>query len=550
MNKYVKELKSLLEEGFKITKIKFEMKKERNKDIMINTVILKKGEEEKTIKSKNSSEFYNYIGNFQKVKDQYDNFHFIYVENLKEIKKKQIQKEPQQVLKENHKLKISGRLFSEGVITINLTPAGPQNKKGFAEFWIELDKNLDFNLIDFKDEIEVYDINENLVFKGYILRYEEHNNIAMITIQDFSLKLESEKMSLEFGNMLPQDSIKLIVESQGFTFQTMGLNLPVNNNLRDFVIILPVQNLIINDEFKIGKVTFYQIFDSHDDEIIRKSDTGRKELIWSGNFPRAKIIIKSKSFYEALLKGFSEISKSIDVMSLRTDLSIPNIKIKDKKNNFNYSYFKNLVSVKIPRVVYCREKDTLAHTFFNLDANSERVLSLELEPMKYFEEITKLFEDLLIKENLTQKEKNIFQSLHWLRRAMQEGKNKDKLIDLWTSLEFLVSGTKVKKEFSKDDKKIIEDFVNESGFSEVQKRAILSKINMLNDSPLMIKFNSLTELLNIQFSEEELEVLKSTRRKRNELIHGLKDIEVENSELNKLRTIIEKIIINKVGNFL
>ena len=51
----------------------------------------------------------------------------------------------------------------------------------------------------------------------------------------------------------------------------------------------------------------------------------------------------------------------------------------------------------------------------------------------------------------------------------------------------------------------------------------------------------------IRFSNEEHKILKITRNKRNNLIHGLKDIKVEERDLTKMRTIIEKILIAKIN---
>ena len=312
--------------------------------------------------------------------------------------------------------------------------------------------------------------------------------------------------------------------------------------------IVITKNLIINQSFKIGNVEFYQKFDTLDDSLIRKSETGRKEMLWNGNFPRARITVKAKQFFEAIMNGYNSISRAIDVIALRTDISFPSVKISGDLKSFTFSYYKHLSKVKIPTWVYCREKKSHAHTFYNIESVIKNTLSLEVEPQKFFEEINGLCSDLISNNNLTQEENNLLQVFHWLRRSIQEGNKKDKLIDLWTAFEFLISDVKSATLFTPNDKSKLINIISEIDFNDKQKNAINSKIDMLNDSPLMEKFDSLRDVLGIDFSDAELNNLKNTRNKRNGLIHGRKDVLIEDNELNKMRTIIEKILIGKINS--
>lgn len=225
-----------------------------------------------------------------------------------------------------------------------------------------------------------------------------------------------------------------------------------------------------------------------------------------------------------------------------------NLKINGDLKSFTFSYYKHLSKVKIPTWVYCREKNSQSHTFYNIESVRENTLSLEVEPQKFFEEINGLCSDLISKNNLTQEENNFVQVFHWLRRSIQEGNKKDKLIDLWTAFEFLISDVKSATVFTPNDKSKLIKIISETDFNDRQKNAINSKIDMLNDSPLMEKFDSLRDVLGIDFSDAELKILKNTRNKRNDLIHGQKDVLIEDNELNKMRTIIEKILIGKINS--
>jgi hypothetical protein len=545
MDSEIVKVYELLENGYFITSNQMKFVKEDSQDIVEHLVTFKKRDDIQVIISKNSREFSDFIAHLKKRKDKFDNSEFVFVKELKKSNKLETPPQKLPFLKDYHKLKISGRTFSEGILTTDFKPSEPNNKKITGTFWVNLEKNPNFKNIDFKDALEVYDNKNKPLFRGFVKNYQYTDTFGIIEAQDISLKLEHEKVSAEFIDMIPVDIFSIIAKSQDFSFNASGV--PYDTNERDFVIIIPVQNLISDEPFKIGDVDFYQIFDSVDDSIIRKSERGRTEHFWNGNFPRAKTIVKATNFFDAILRGYNTISKAIDVIALRTDISFPSVMVENCQHNFQFSYYKLLSKVKIPTVVYCREMNSQACTFFNIESIRESILSLNIESQKFFEEVLFLCNHLLLKAELTREEKNQLQVLHWLRRAIQEGNNKDKFLDLWVAFEFLIAGEKTKEIFSEEEKLKLRNMIDLSEFNDSQQLAINSKINMINDRPLMEKFNNLIEKLKIEFSKEELEILKNIRNKRTDLIHGKKDIFVNDEELNKMRTILEKLFIGKIN---
>ena len=179
---------------------------------------------------------------------------------------------------------------------------------------------------------------------------------------------------------------------------------------------------------------------------------------------------------------------------------------------------------------------------------NENVLSLDIDPQEYFSEINELCGELISKIELSNSEENLLQALHWLGKSIQDGNNKDKFLGLWVAFEFLISGTKTEKLFSKPDISKLKSLIDTIDFDENQKAAIKSKINMLNDSPLMAKFNVMIKNLDIEISEDELIIFKAARDCRRELIHGLNDVEIDDKILNKMRTILEKIFVGKINS--
>lgn len=92
MDKNVEKIKELLEDGYKIIKHQISFRKDHNQDILENNVTFKKGHNLKTITSINSKEFIEFIKHFKKVKDKYDNFEFVYIEDIEQYNKKLVKK--------------------------------------------------------------------------------------------------------------------------------------------------------------------------------------------------------------------------------------------------------------------------------------------------------------------------------------------------------------------------------------------------------------------------------------------------------------------------
>ncbi|MDO8871721.1 MAG: HEPN domain-containing protein [Methanoregula sp.] len=544
----IEKINKFLEDGYAISSHQTTWGKKDNPEFFEHVVTLKKREKIEIVRSINSQEFADFMYHFVQCVDKFDNRDFVYIKDIDQFNKMRDKSHSNLPLqKDRHQIKISGRLFSKDILSNIIELKGKSSIKTVGSFWIDLETNKEFRDVDFKDSVEILDDKSKVIFRGFVKNYQYTKKYGIIDLQDFTLILENERVTTEFINMSPADSLALLTQSSGLIFNPPP-GMPYNQNERDFIVIIPIQNLIIDSSFKIGNVEFYQLFDGMDDSIIRKSSNGRDNSLWCGNNPRAKTIIKSSNFFDAITKGYAVISMAIDVISLRTDISFPSITIHQCQYNFQFSYYKFLSKVKIPTIVYCREMNSHAATFFDIETIRENILSLNIDSQQYFEEVNALCSELILKNELTKEEENHLLVLHWLRKAIQEGDNKDKFLDLWIAFEFLISGEPSEIIFLKDDKKKLKNLIMSSKFTVNQKRAILSKTNMINESPLMEKFNQLIQKLGISFSDEEIQALREIRKKRTNLIHGNGDISLSDNELNKMRTILEKIFIGKINS--
>ena len=325
-------------------------------------------------------------------------------------------------------IKIFGRLFPGGQLAIKPVLKGSSLIQ-LGTFQINLKQYPEFRNVDLKGTVQIFIENE-IKFLGLVKSYHVDDEFGIVDLQDVTLRSEYEKLTaLEPLNLGDSDIMALLTQSSGWFFHPPP-NLIYDDSERDFVIIIPVINLKITENFKIGNVEFYQDFENIDDSFIRKSKNGTKNTDWSNNISRAKTVVKANSFYDAIMTGYSVISRAIDVIALRTDFSFPSILINSIQYDFEYSFHILLSKVKIPTIVYCREDNTDFAVIFDIENIRERDLTLGANSQKFFKEINILCDDLLLKNSLSSKEKNLFQALHWLRKAIQEGNNKDKFLDL------------------------------------------------------------------------------------------------------------------------
>ena len=392
MDENVAMINDLLEKNYKIIKMEMDVSR-ASSNALEYTVTLEKGHDKEVIRS-SSNDFQKYMIHFKKMRNKYGNDEFVYIDDLDNYERQTKGLFKDQIyIEDKHIIKIMGHEFRKGIITLLFRPSSINNKTGISMFRIDLSTNPEFIYCDLKDEFEVYErSNDKLVFAGFVKRCAVQNdNTALIILQDTTLKLENTRLSVEFINMNPVECASTLASSMGLDFHT---NLNINKNKRTFIVIIPVKNLIISDDFKIGNVEFYQKFNTLDDHLIRKSDNGRTNLEWNGNYPRSKIIINAISFLSAIQDGYRRISAAVDLISLRTDISFPEIKIKDRNEYFSFDYYKYFSRVKIPPWVYCREKDTNSYTLFNIEFQTENVLALEYNPQDYFLRLDGLFGEL------------------------------------------------------------------------------------------------------------------------------------------------------------
>lgn len=546
----VEELKNLIKDGYKIISIKFFIEKpnteEQNEKVEIQLV---NGKNEKILSVENDREFTTFSAHFEKFEDGYGNAIFLYVEDLdaynKEIEKQyKLAERPEKECE----ISIGNKKLIEQFIYY-LTKSGSNQPLAISSFSISIPKNSHFESIDFRDQILIKESESgNIVFNGHIYNVSYRDDTAMFLCREGPKVLHSQNSTFELLNPDFQGA----VEALNFISESVGIKIngrfSPNFNERYFTIICPVLNLNIPNSFSIGDVNFYNSEQSEDDKFIENSKHGKVDYGWSiKNNVRAKTIIKAKSFFEAIQIGFSKISRTVDFIRLRVDISFP-FQSRDKLNLLPFNFQKQYSRFELTTQVYCRDNSAKHALITDMNISIGHPLIFLYDPDEYFVEFYEKFKNILSKSPLalTKKELGIISALHWLSLAINTTNRLDKLLYLWNSLEFIVSESKTEKKFNENDKEAIRNKIKELVLNAEQLKIIEDKIQRLNESPLMVRLQNELYRNNIDLSPNELEILKKMRKFRNFAIHGKTINEINNEEIEKFASIIERLVVSTI----
>ena len=540
----VQKLKNLIGEGYKIHSISLSVKNQVEKV----EILLVHGKEKEIMAVENDDEFTNFSFHFKRFEDSYGNPVFLYVEDLdaynKEVEKQSKMGKPP---KKNYEISIGGRKLIEPFL-FHLIKAGPGQPLGEANFSIKISKNNHFKDLDFRDSVIVKDFSLNeVVFTGHVHEVLYGADIAMFICQGGPASLHIQKLNAEFIKFNRVEALNFLTESMGIKSNFHSGPKP-NFNKRLFTIICPLLNLKTPNTFTIGDVTFYYSEHQGDDKIIENSDTSKSNAKWDENNVRTKTVVEATSFLEAIQIGYNRISQIVDWIRLRVDISFPCYQRDTHMNPLPFNFKKQYSRFELTTQIYCRENNTKSACIYDLNVIIGHPLVFQYDPEGYFAETYEYFKHMLSKsqQEMSKKELRIVSSLHWLSLAINSNKSMDKLLYLWTALEFILSDSKLEKKFNESDREEIMRKIKELKLNNEQLEIIKAKIEQLNNPPLMVTIQNELDKNEIKLERDELEVLKKMRKLRNDVIHGKASGEIGDEDIGKFISIVERLLVSIV----
>ena len=545
MGKDVEKIKKFLSQGYQISEQSYSFNKvegTKNQFTHIFTISLAKGNSKEKIISQDD-DIFDFMLHFVKIKDQFDNYHFVYMDDYQKYKDIDHTKLPPSFV-DKHEIWIGPRKFEKGVFIMALTQPQTSPEKQLCEFFINFKKNPSLKDVDFKDGVKIVEKEtKKSVFFGYI-DHSSHSHDSQFFVCEGGTKfLAHTKISIA-ANIPVWEMMNFVTKSAGLQPKFPEPVQSVFTN-RDFVVIMPIENLTLQENISIADTTIYYKLDSTEDHLIRKQETAYKDSDWNGNNLRIRTKVSANSFFEAVMKGQHKISAIIDCIAFRSDFSYPYYKINNISNNVLFSCYRYFSRIKTYPKIFCKQIGNNSHLLCNLKTITANKLVFDYGSKEFFNPVNELFENILSKDTtlLDETERSILSSSHWLRLGIFSDDLIERLIYLYNSLEFAVSGISTPKIFSSSEIESIKQKIQEISFSEERYTKIKNKINDLNNLSLFEKLEWYSQENNISIHDAEWTLIQLTRRKRNGVIHGKKDIIVNKIELEKLQTLIEKILL-------
>lgn len=221
--------------------------------------------------------------------------------------------------------------------------------------------------IDLKDQVVVYKNNKRII-TGYVDELIYNNSFAIFKCEGYKRAFKSRKISIEF---FPNPK-EIAFKASWFLFRLF--NKPEDISMhekmieqanfieRDYIILMPIDNLQLDRSIKVLDVIFTASFDD-EYSIIKTSKTFANDKDWNNNAPKAKVIVRADNFYDAITKGYNRILTVIYLITFRNDLSFIYYKDTNLMDFKNSLFFSRL---ELVTKIFCKEVESKHSMLYDL----------------------------------------------------------------------------------------------------------------------------------------------------------------------------------------
>jgi hypothetical protein len=324
--------------------------------------------------------------------------------------------------------------------------------------------------------------------------------------------------------------------------------LTLNNNPRDFLVVVPIFGLELTDPCRISVVDFCKLEPTTDDMkwILEraKEDWGNAKVV-------AGVKVISTGFFEATAAGREAITKAVDTMSYVSKLSVLGIPTASGPKVIQWERSQLFSRIRPGRETYLRDLTTTTKRWLRSGLTRESVV--DFRNRNALPEVM----SATFKTPVDDHSRRLSLALRWLRIGNQEQDTTDKLLDLWIALEFIVA------------KEQIQPTLSGRGFEDLKTAILTSSISDANGTPLSGKakdtlwlkvqskvnqvdlrdqFDSFCARCMIGVTEREIEDIwgkEGLRKQRNDLEHG-RAVRVDEKQLETMEHVVGKMILGLV----
>jgi hypothetical protein len=437
----------------------------------------------------------------------------------------------------------------------------PHTRETTAMVVLSLDKT-DLSMVNVHWRITVDDIESTpkRVFGGIVVEtYPISNDKVVLECEGGERHLKERTMSYGFHNFTVQEMVfyvtRRVPEVQVQEKNIQGLNL--NKKLRNFRVILPILNLEIPATMSVMNARFHPNDPSSEDEKTiysqfsktTNADSPGEESVWNRSKVRAEVLVEATYFDEAAIEGRRLVTSALDWLLYFLRLSVLGIKnnIRSTVVPWNRVHSHGVISAAEQAYVRDVSEPQVKACLYDFEVSTgEPLVKLSEDELTTYSPVKGLFESTYSRH--TDDSRRFWSALHWLRRARESIDDRDKLLDLWIVLEFLVSGETGERVFPPDMSErlaeLLRDKAIELGFKDPESAKIRFK-DAISQPTLRERFDAFVAnaSLPLTITSRETEVVWDTLRKaRNDLEHGRKDVVIFSEDLDVMDQMLSRII--------
>ncbi|MDP9237939.1 MAG: hypothetical protein M3P30_11190 [Chloroflexota bacterium] len=407
--------------------------------------------------------------------------------------------------------------------------------------------------VDLTDEARVEAVehgNRFLQLTGFVSRLTHDRDVTRIELHGTTVVLHERTVALRHDKVPGPEMISYLLSLCGVPIgrqDVEGLEFPDTDV--SYVGIVPIDGCAIEGAWQIGRLALYGRDSAKDDEDRRFDELlASEDAVTATSAARGRVTVQARTFLEAESLIRDEVDRALDWIAFRCAISEPLISIGAEQINVSWVRARALGMPRSSKLAYCR-RTTDDAAWVQEIAGAAAAPQLTLSDTTYFSQTYPTFEALLSAEHseLSDAERSILLSLHWHRRARQAERSADRLVDYWTAIEYVIARAQIPKLFTNQELSLMKDRLKVDWEGDVRWNAIVDAVGSANASPLPQRLRSFIADNNVPISAADYEVLWSTRRWRNDLVHGRSIPLIDEPTLTKLGALAERMILRRAA---
>jgi len=405
--------------------------------------------------------------------------------------------------------------------------------------------------VDLNDEalLEVrQDGKRSPLLSGVVYELNHAEDRLFVDLRGTMQLLEDQNVAIRPDGVPRQELISYLLSLAGISPEHQdidGFVLPKSADT--YLGIVPIEGCLVRGEPLLGKVCFYSYKRDRDDDdrFNRLVEAAGAESSISA--VRARVSVTADNFLEADALVRDQVNRALDWIAFRTSISEPVVSYGGGTLFTDWSRDRaRAISYGSPIVYLRRQSDNAAWAREALRFTS--AVKPEFRAEHFLGEAGHVFERVLSSDSssLSDEERSVLLSLHWYRRARQDERPVDRLVDYWTSLEHVLAQQPVAKLFTKEQRRQIKERVLGDWRADPERlTALEAAIDGVNQSPLPRRLDAFVAQHATPLSDSDQDLLWKTREKRNDVVHGRAVPSISNRELDKLSAITGRFILRR-----